>query len=209
MILSKNNFLNGKIGCFNRRKIKSEGGEKTSSTLRKIFREKYSVEVGLYSYGSCFEPKFNIGGKVKIGRYCSFGMDVHYFGANHPIDHAVMSAYFYNNAFSGLDVNDVKRHELHIGHDVWIGHGSSIVSFCHFIGNGAAIGAGSVVTKDIPPYAIVAGVPAKIIRYRFDEETISKLEESRWWNNTPEELMKYYDDIDKPKIWAERIIFEQ
>lgn len=80
MILSKNNFLNGKIGCFNRRKIKSEGGEKTSSTLRKIFREKYSVEVGLYSYGSCFEPKFNIGGKVKIGRYCSFGMDVHYFG---------------------------------------------------------------------------------------------------------------------------------
>ncbi len=188
--------------------VRREGGEKISHTLRRLTKDKYKVEIGLYSYGSCFEPTFNTGGMVDVGRYCSFGADVHYFGANHPMEHAVMSAYFYNKAFSGLDVKDVERYELHIGHDVWCGHGVTIVSSCHNIGNGAAIAAGSVVTKNVPPYAIVAGVPAKVIKYRFDEETIAKLEKSEWWKKTPEELMKYYDDIENPKSWAERIISE-
>ena len=75
-----------------------------------------------------------------------------------------MSAYFYNKAFSGLDVKDVERHSLKIGQDVWIGHGVTIVSTCHHIGNGAVVAAGAVVTKDVPAYAIVGGVPAKKIR---------------------------------------------
>lgn len=76
--------------------IRKEGGEKTSKTLRRYMQEKYNVSVDLYTYGSCFSPTFNTGGKVKVARYCSFGSDVHYFGSNHPVDHAVMSAYFYN-----------------------------------------------------------------------------------------------------------------
>lgn len=74
--------------------IRKEGGEKTSKTLRRYMQEKYNVSVDLYTYGSCFSPTFNTGGKVKVARYCSFGSDVHYFGSNHPVDHAVMSAYF-------------------------------------------------------------------------------------------------------------------
>lgn len=58
--------------------IRKEGGEKTSKTLRRYMQEKYNVSVDLYTYGSCFSPTFNTGGKVKVARYCSFGSDVHY-----------------------------------------------------------------------------------------------------------------------------------
>lgn len=90
-------MLKLKVGEYlQKRRIRDEGGEKTSDTLRKNTLQEHGVDVDLYTYGSCFEPDFNVGGKVKIGRYCSFGANVHYFGANHPVDHAVMSAYFYN-----------------------------------------------------------------------------------------------------------------
>ena len=185
---------------------KREGGDKESETLRRYVASRYRVTVGKYTYGSCFEPTFNTGGTVRIGRYCSFGTDVHYFGANHPMDHAVMSAYFYNRAFSGLDVRDVERRTLEIGHDVWIGHGATIVSSCQHIGNGAVVAAGAVVTKNVPAYAIVGGVPAKILKYRFDEIVQNKLEESRWWELAPQELYQFYGDIDQPIKWAEKVI---
>lgn len=189
--------------------IKKEGGEKTSKALRCYTKEKYNVAIDLYTYGSCFAPTFNTGGTVEIARYCSFGSDIHYFGSNHPVNHAVMSAYFYNKNFSGLDVKDVERKKLYVGNDVWIGHGVTIVSSCEKIGNGAVIGAGSVVSKNVPPYAIVAGVPARIIKYRFDQETISALENSCWWEMTPEELMKFYSLIEEPIKWAKAIIDSQ
>lgn len=185
---------------------KYQGGEKESITLRNLFKKKYKVNIGLYTYGSCFSPKFNIGGTVNIGRYCSFGHNICYLGANHPVKHAVMSAYFYNKSFGNFNVNDVKRETLTIGNDVWVGKDAIIVSSCHSIGNGAVIAAGSVVTKDVPPYAIVGGVPARIIKYRFSDEIIALLEKSQWWTFSPHELMKFYDYIDNPKIWSEKIL---
>ena len=95
---------------------------------------------------------------------------------------------------------------LCVGNDVWIGHGVTIVSSCEKIGNGAVIGAGSVVTKDVPPYSIVTGVPAKVIKYRFSEEIINALEDSCWWKLQPEELMEFYPLIDNPLKWATAII---
>ena len=62
------------------------------------------------------------------------------------------------------------------------------------------------MTKDVPAYSIVVGSPAKVLKYRFDEETIQYLEESEWWNLTPLQLMKFYEVIDKPKEWARKII---
>lgn len=182
-----------------------QGGEKTSTVLRRYFSRKYKVNTGLYTYGSCFSSRFNIGGSVTIGKYCSFGDDVCYLGANHPIKHAVMSAYFYNRSFAHLEVNDVKRENLVVGNDVWIGKGAIIVSSCHSIGNGAVIAAGAVVTKDVPAYAIVAGVPARIIKYRFSEDVIKELEKSQWWNFSPEQLMIFYNNIDNPMVWARNI----
>ena len=68
-----------------------------------------------------------------------------------------------------------------IGNDVWVGYGATILRGVN-IGNGAIIGAGAVVTKDVPPYAVVAGVPAKIIRFRFDDNKIDSLQKSNWWD---------------------------
>lgn len=179
-------------------KVKLQGGQLRSNTLRNYFKNMYRIEVDLFTYGSCFTPTFNVGGKVKIGRYCSFASDIHYFGANHPMDSVSTSAIFYNQSMNDLPVQDVKRSELIIGNDVWIGSHVLITSSCKNIGTGAVVGAGSIVTKDVPPYAIVAGNPAKIIRFRFDEKTIEDLLESKWWLNEPKDIMKYYKYFNDP-----------
>lgn len=180
------------------------GKMQESIFLREYTKYKYNVDIGLYSYGGCFSPEFNLGGKVSVGRYCSFASNIHYFGANHPIEYVSMSPYFYNKSFS-KEVNDVKRSYLEVGHDCWIGYGVIITSNCNHIGNGAVVAAGSIVTKDVPAYAIVAGSPAKIIKYRFDKETIDVIEESRWWERKPKECLKYYKFIDKPLEFSRRI----
>lgn len=186
------------------RKVAQEGGEMRSTTLRAQYKNKYNVSVGMHSYGGCFAPDFNTGGHVVIGRYCSLAKNIHYFGANHPMDHASTSPYFYNRRF-GFDVKDVERSTLTIDHDVWIGYGTIILSSCKTIGNGAVIGAGAVVTKDVPPYTIVAGNPARPIRKRFDEETVEKLEASRWFDLEPEQLMELYGVMGDPAGFAEQI----
>ena len=198
----KNKFINNII--------KRQGGQKTSKKLREITLEKLGVDVGMYSYGSCFDKGFNIGGKVKIGRYCSFGPNVKYFGGNHPVDYVSMSPYFYQQSWAdsvgNIKVEDIERNNLKVGDGCWIGCGAIILSKCHSIGNGSVIGAGSIVTKDVPPYSIVVGNPAKVIGYRFDEDTIKIIEESKWWEFKPEVLLNYYKYISEPKNFCEKIV---
>ncbi len=183
-----------------------EGGDKISKTIRKYFKNNKNVDVDMYSYGGCFDSRFNLGGKVKIGRYCSFGQNIRYFGANHPLNYITTSPYFYNKKWGGFDVEDVERHELEVGNDVWIGYGTIITSKCKKIGNGAVIGAGTIVTKDVPPYSVVVGNPGRIIKYRFDNKTIDMIEKSKWWDLKPEKLMDYYQFIDDPDLFSRKII---
>lgn len=96
-----------------------------------------------------------------------------------------------------------KQLDVEIGNDVWIGERAMLIGGVH-IADGAIVLAGAVVTKDVPPYAIVGGVPAKIIRYRYDKEAISFLLQTQWWNNTEEwfkENWKLLTDIDKLKAY--------
>lgn len=167
------------------------GGER-KELVKEYLKKKRNIEIEDYTYGGCLQAGFNTGGKIHIGRYCSIANDVHYFGANHPIECVSTSAYFYNKKF-GLDVKDVTRSSLIIANDVWIGYGALITMGCKSIGNGAVIGAGSIVTHDVPPYAIVAGNPAHIIGYRFTVEERKLLEETKWWELSPEEIMKGYE----------------
>ena len=128
-----------------------------------------------------------LGGTISIGKYCQFGVDVALHATNHPI--SCMTTYINQNLFQG-DLKQLKEeNSIIIGHDVWIGHGVIIVGNVK-VGNGAIIAAGSVVTKDIPPYTIAAGVPAREIRKRFSETIIEEIETIKWWDKSEQELEK-------------------
>lgn len=129
---------------------------------------------------------------TKIGNYCSVASDVICGLGNHPLNLFSTSPLFYrvNNTFKlkivdeDLDFSEYKP--INIGHDVWIGTRAIILDGVN-IGNGAVIAAGALVTKNVLPYAIVAGVPARVIKYR--DVKISKDE---WWNMSPQEVWNLY-----------------
>lgn len=129
------------------------------------------TEIGNY----CYIGRYCYLTKVKIGNYCSIANNVSIGQGEHDLNKISTNSIFYENAFEELTQNDCE-----IGNDVWIGV-DSIIRRGLKIGNGAVIGANSVVTKDVPPYAIVAGSPAKIIRYRFEQQKIELIEKSKWW----------------------------
>ena len=165
---------------------KHERGEFRSETLRHIFADYHGIKVGMYSYG-CFDVS-GVPEGTAIGRYCSFAKGFAILNANHPLGCLSLHPFFYNPKL-GI-VNDLKiiRGHLEIGNDVWVGRNALILYRVKRIGNGAVIGAGAVVTKDVPPYAVVAGNPATILKYRFSESLINAAEESRWWEYSIEEL---------------------
>ena len=135
-----------------------------------------------------------------IGKYTSIAIDNKFLlGLNHDY-HAVTTfplKYFFHKQ-SRSDLPDPKknsnfnnRKQIIIGHDVWIGNGVTILGGAR-IGNGAVIGAGSVIAKNVPPYSIVVGNPARVIKYRFDSETIRKLQAIRWWDWDLEKIYENY-----------------
>lgn len=168
-----------------------------------------SVKFGAFSYmvsGHIFA--------TSVGRYCSIGEDVQIGRQNHPMDWVSTSPFFYLPSKDIIPVTEKNEYMLRgayyqhgatptkikftdIGHDVWIGHGA-IINAGVKIGNGAIIAAGSVVTKEVLPYTIVGGNPAKFIRFRILEEYIEDLEKTEWWEFTPKQLEQFsMHDIEK------------
>lgn len=176
--------------------FKFDGGY-WSKEIRTLYEKYYGIVIGLGSYG-CFDPGRFPQGTV-IGNYCSFAAGVRYLNANHPMDFVSTHPLFYNKELGGVESDRIVRNNLTIGHDVWIGYGVTILSGCSKIGNGAVIGAGSVVTKDIEPYGIYAGVPAKLIRRRFPDYICEELERTKWYDESPEKLVNYIEEIKNPE----------
>lgn len=110
------------------------------------------------------------------------------FLRNHGTSFLGLSAYFFNESLGVVSENTIPTSKLDISDDVWIGHNATILPDVGSIGRGAVIAAESVVTKAVPAYAVVAGNPARVIRYRFDESVIEQVEASRWWEKEPSEL---------------------
>lgn len=149
--------------------------------------------------------------KTSIGSFCSIGQKVVLGNGKHPLNFLSSSPYFYLTKVSWKNNNTPTHDEfltaepIYIGNDVWIGDEVYIKNGIK-IGDGAVIGAKSIVTKDVPPYAIVAGCPAKIIRYRFNEETIKELLELKWWELDDEILKKVpYDNINKAITYLKEV----
>lgn len=155
--------------------------------VRKIWREKNLhndtyvikpfntdiVSVGNYTYGGLRVFAYTANSRLKIGNFCSIAGEVEFILANdHYTNH--LSTYPFKTKILNYSAEAISKGDIVVEDDVWIGERAIILSGVH-IGQGAIIAAGAVVSKDVPPYAIVGGVPAKVIRYRFDEKIIAKL----------------------------------
>jgi len=141
----------------------------------------------------------------EIGNFCSISHDVKIGLDNHALDHISTSPIFYSPSRKWVKQATHKADApTIIGADVLISANVNIMSGVS-IGTGAVIGANSFVNKDVPPYAIVAGIPAKIIKYRFDENTIARLLKSEWWCLDKTKLMHYADIFNNVPNFLEKI----
>lgn len=166
---------------------KLEGGEFYSPTIRKIFKVYHGVEIGEYTHGGCFIPN-NFGRFTSIGRYSSIAVTAKAFNRNHPMDLKSMHAFFFNPVLRYCNEDRIDYIPLTIGNDVWIGEYALILPNVTEVGDGAVIAAGAVVNKNVPPYAVVVGNPARVVRYRFSKEIVDELVASRWWEKSIDEI---------------------
>ena len=195
------------------RKIYPRSGDKKTVYLKNIISNP-NIIVGDYTmyHDLLNDPKeFEINNvlyqypinrdKLKIGKFCSIACGTKFLfnSANHALDS--LSTYPFPLFFEEWNLEKEKvteawdnRGDIVIGNDVWIGYEAVILSGVT-IGDGAIIGTRAVVTKDVPPYTIVGGVPAKPIRKRFDEKVIEELLKIKWWDWTEEKIARNIENI--------------
>lgn len=159
-----------------------------------------NVKVGKYTYGpiNVFNDTLN---KLIIGNYCSISQNVKFIvGGEHNIN--TFSTYPFKHYFEAVELEATSKGDIIVDDDVWFGYGSIVLSGVH-IGQGSVIAAGSVVTKDVEPYSIVGGNPAKLIKYRFSKDIINELLkvdfskiDSNIINNHINELYENIIDVD-------------
>ncbi|WP_164993413.1 CatB-related O-acetyltransferase [Macrococcus sp. DPC7161] len=147
-----------------------------------------------YTMGSFSSTLSELPVNTVVGRYSSIASNVKRMHGNHPLDRFTTAMITYNQHDSAFS-EYAKDHQMQfnttpfaptlnpvvIGNDVWIGQDVTFANTGITVGDGAIIAAGSIVTKDVPPYAIVAGVPAQVKKYRYDEKTIERLLKLQWW----------------------------
>jgi acetyltransferase-like isoleucine patch superfamily enzyme len=167
-------LLSSLIGTFNRYR---------SGPIIMSRNSKYAkYRIGRWTYGHPRVYQWRPEEILEIGSFCSIASDVTILlGGEHRTD--FVSTYPFGNFFAAgkPDGHEWSRGNVVIGNDVWIGHGALILSGTR-IGDGAVVGAGSLVLSEIPPYAIAVGRPAKVVGYRFEAKTIGDLLAIRWWN---------------------------
>lgn len=172
------------------------------SSIPELRATDFRISVGRFTYGN---PKFMLWDekeRIKIGAYCSIAEGVTIFGGGeHPTDwistFPLRAAYAQPRAYK--DGLPATKGKTEIGNDVWIGYNATILSGVT-IGDGAIIAAEATVTKTVPPYAIVAGNPAKLLRFRFKEHQISQLLEIKWWDWSHERIIKFIDLLSSNNI---------
>lgn len=205
------------ISTYWQNKIKYWGKLRFNSTV-KIDKSSFFEGANTIGDNSSFSGKMGYGTYIcndcsiigNIGRFSSIAAEVGNSLGVHPFlsPYVSTSPMFFSlrkqtgETFARKQLYEELKDPIEIGHDCWIGQRAFIVGGIK-IGTGAVVLAGAIVTKDVPPYAIVGGVPAKVLKYRYDEETISFLLSSEWWNKPIDWLRDNYElfsDIEKFKL---------
>ncbi len=206
--MSKTTYLFGLAKHISNRRISKlafvDKESRISKTASVYYKAKvYKSNIGDYTY---IGPRTQLV-RTSIGKFCSVSYDCSLGLGSHTVKNISTSPIFTfkKNSTRYRWVDSSSYHEMKgvlIGNDVWIGTKVIIMDGVN-IGNGAVIGAGSIVTKDVPDYSIVAGVPARIINYRFDKPIIERLLRLCWWEFPPELLKKNIDLFSKENITIE------
>ena len=135
-----------------------------------------------------------------IGKFCSISSHVRINPGNHPTDRVAMNHFTYRSSAYGLGGDDPaffdwrRSQPVTLGNDVWLGHGAVVLPGVT-MGDGSVAGAGAIVTKDVPPFAIVVGNPARVLRYRFEPAVIAALQRIAWWDWPHERLGDAMEDF--------------
>ena len=179
--------------------------------------DRSNIESSYLGYGSYIGSDCKLV-NTHVGRYCSIASSVGVIAGNHPIDEYIStSPFFYSRDFGGgfsyVDneffqvyryADNEKKYIADIGNDVWIGEGVKILNGIR-VGNGVVIGAYSLVTRDLEAYGVYAGIPARLIRYRYPENVRKILENFKWWDKGEKWLFEHSSDFRHPKEFIKKM----
>ncbi len=174
-----------------------EGGAFFSATARQIMSRHFGITIGAYSYGGCFDTDLFLP-PVTVGRYVSIAQGVRTLRRNHPHDALSTHPFFFNSRLGYVSEERIPKRSLEIGHDAWVGAQAIVTPGCTRIGIGSIVGAGAVLTRDVPDFAIMGGVPARLIRMRFPEDTCKRILESKWWLHSLDECLVHLKEMTLP-----------